>query len=152
MPQGADLIRAVGHPAAGLVVDFWHVFRAGTTLTDLGACLDPGMAFGVELCDAQLESIGTLFEDTRDRRTLVGQGTQDVVGFIRTMREAGFPGPWGVEILSVEHRQRPLLEALTVARDTTLDAFQQADRGSESEQLSGSVPPLALRRSGRDQG
>ena len=70
MPQGADLIRAAGHPAAGLVVDFWHVFRADTTLAELVACLDPGMAFGVELCDAQLESIGTLFEDTRDRRTL----------------------------------------------------------------------------------
>jgi sugar phosphate isomerase/epimerase len=127
MPQGADLIRAADHPAAGLVVDFWHVFRADTTLVDLVACLDPDMVFGVELCDAQAEAIGTLFEDTRDRRTLVGQGAQDVVGFIRAMREVGFPGPWGVEILSIEHRQRPLIEALTVARDTTLEAFQQAD-------------------------
>lgn len=127
MPQGAELIRAAGHPAAGLVVDFWHVFRADTTLVDLVACLDPGMVFGVELCDARLEAIGTLFEDTRDRRTLVGQGAQDVVGFIGAMREAGFHGPWGVEILSTEHRQRPLVGALTVARETTLDAFRQAD-------------------------
>ena len=35
MPQGADLIRAAGHPSAGLVVDFWHVFRADTTLPEL---------------------------------------------------------------------------------------------------------------------
>ena len=126
MPQGADLIRAAGHPAAGLVVDFWHVFRAGTTLDELVACLDPGMAFGVELCDAHEEIVGTLFEDTRDNRTLVGQGAQDVVGFIGAMREAGFDGPWGVEILSREHRRRPLTEALTVARDTTLAAFHAA--------------------------
>ena len=132
MPQGADLIRAAAHPAAGLVVDFWHVFRADTTLVELVACLDSGMVFGVELCDAHLESVGTLFEDTRDRRTLVGQGAQDVVGFIRAMREVGFVGPWGVEILSIEHRQRPLIDALTVARETTLNAFQQADRGSGS--------------------
>ena len=130
IPQGADLIRAADHPAAGLVVDFWHVFRAGTTLAELVASLDPNMVFGVELCDAQPEVIGTLFEDTRDRRTLVGQGAQDVVGFIRAMREVGFPGPWGVEILSIEHRQRPLVDALTVARETTLEAFKQADQGS----------------------
>ena len=126
MPQGADLIRAAGHPAAGLVVDFWHVFRADTTLVDLVACLDPDMVFGVELCDAQPEIVGTLFEDTRDRRNLVGQGAQDVVGFIRAMREVGFQGPWGVEILSTEHRQRPLIDALTVARDTTMKAFERA--------------------------
>ena len=41
MPQGADLIRAAGHPSAGLVVDFWHVFRADTTLPELVECLDP---------------------------------------------------------------------------------------------------------------
>ena len=140
MPQGADLIRAAGHPSAGLVVDFWHVFRADTTLAELVECLDPNIVFGVELCDAQLEAIGTLFEDTRDRRTLVGHGAQDVVGFIRAMREVGFPGPWGVEILSLEHRQRPLIEALTVARETTLDAFQQAD------QESGLAASLALGR------
>jgi sugar phosphate isomerase/epimerase len=128
MPQGADLIRATGHPSAGLLVDFWHVFRADTTLPELVECLDSSIVFGVELSDAQLESIGSLFEDTRDRRTLIGQGAQDVVGFIRAMRDVGFNGPWGVEILSTEHRQRPLLNALTLARDSALRAFEQADR------------------------
>jgi sugar phosphate isomerase/epimerase len=128
MPQGADLIRAADHPSAGLVVDFWHVFRAHTTLQELVECLASNIVFGVELSDAQLESIGTLFEDTRDRRTLIGQGAQDVVGFIRAMRDVGFDGPWGVEILSAEHRQRPLLGALTLARDSALSAFEQADR------------------------
>jgi sugar phosphate isomerase/epimerase len=128
MPQGADLIRAAGHPSAGLLVDFWHVFRADTTLMKLVECLDPSMVFGVELSDAQLQSVGTLFEDTRDRRTLIGHGAQDVVGFIRAMRGVGFDGLWGVEILSTEHRQRPLVEALTVARDSALEVFEQADQ------------------------
>ena len=128
IPQGADLIRAADHPSAGLLVDFWHVFRAGTTLPELVECLDSNIVFGVELSDAQLESVGTLFEDTRDRRSLIGHGAQDVVGFIRAMRDAGFDGPWGVEILSVEHRQRPLLEALTLARDSALKTFEQVDQ------------------------
>ena len=100
-------------------------------------CLDSNIVFGVELSDAQLESIGTLFEDTRDRRTLIGQGAQDVVGFIRAIRDVGFDGPWGVEILSAEHRQRPLLEALTLARDSALRAFEQADRDSPANDVSG---------------
>jgi sugar phosphate isomerase/epimerase len=128
IPQGAELIRAVDHPSAGLVVDFWHVFRADTTLPELVGCLDPSIVFGVELSDAQLEAVGTLFEDTRDRRTLIGHGAQDVVGFIRAMRDVGFDGPWGVEILSAEHRQRPLLEALTLAYESALRAFEQADQ------------------------
>jgi sugar phosphate isomerase/epimerase len=123
MPQGAELIRAVDHPAAGLIVDFWHVFRADTTLPQLLDCLDANMVVGVELCDARTDIVGTLFEDTRNRRTLIGEGDQDVVGFIQTMQRIGFNGPWGVEIISDEHRQRPLLEALTATRATTLAAF-----------------------------
>ena len=127
MPQGAELIRAVGHPAAGLLVDFWHVFRAGTSLPELIDSLDPTYVFGIELCDARSEVVGTLFEDTRDRRTLVGLGDQDVLGFIRAIREVGYLGPWGVEILSSDHRRRPLMEALRAAHDTTLEAFEAVD-------------------------
>ena len=53
------------------------------------------------------------------------------------MREVGFDGPWGVEILSTEHRQRPLIEALTVARDSTLHVFEQADQGTQDAQPTG---------------
>lgn len=128
MPFGAEFIRAVDHPAAGLVVDFWHVFRAGTTLTELAECLTPDIVFGVELSDAHAEVRGaTLFEDTRDHRTLIGQGDQDMVGFIRTMREIGYTGPWGVEILSTEHRARPLEEATKVAFDTAAAVFMSPD-------------------------
>lgn len=123
IPQGAELMRTVDHPAAGLLVDYWHVFRAGTSLSELVDCLDPTIVFGIELCDARAEVVGTLFEDTRDRRTLVGEGDQDVAGFIRAIREIGYTGPWGVEILSSEHRQRPLLDALSAAYSTALQTF-----------------------------
>ncbi len=35
VPRGADLVRAAGHLSAGLLVYFWHVFRADTTVADL---------------------------------------------------------------------------------------------------------------------
>jgi len=132
IPQGAELVRAADHPAVGLVVDFWHVFRAGTPLGELERALAarPGVVFGVELSDADAEPRGTLFEDTRDNRRLIGEGAQDVEGFIRTMRRVGFDGPWGVEILSAEHRARPLREALEVARATALATFARAGAGA----------------------
>ena len=126
VPQGADLVRAVDHEAAGLCVDFWHVFRAGTTLAELARSLDPRSVFGVEVSDADPEPCGTLFEDTRDNRRYPGRGSQDVVGFLRTMDELGYHGPWGVEILSEEHRGRPLREGLVTARESMLAVLDAA--------------------------
>lgn len=128
IPQGAELMRRVGHPAAGLIVDFWHVFRAGTSLDELRRTLGADMVFGVELCDADDVVSGSLFEDTRDNRRLIGEGEQDVSGFIDVMQDIGFDGPWGVEILSAEHRRRPLDEALEVA-------FRSARRVLAPDQL-----------------
>ncbi|MFC6355394.1 sugar phosphate isomerase/epimerase family protein [Luethyella okanaganae] len=131
LPRGAELIRAVDHPAAGLIVDFWHVFRAGTSLEEFAASVPIETIFGVELSDAPENVVGTLFEDTRNRRTLVGRGAQDVVGFIRTLRTMGYAGPWGVEVISDEHRARPLETALDLARSTALETFALADAPTE---------------------
>jgi sugar phosphate isomerase/epimerase len=116
-------MRSVDMPECGLVVDYWHVFRAGTSLNELSRSLTAEQIFGVELNDAAAEVRGTLFEDTRDNRRLCGQGDQDVTGFVRTLKSLGFDGPWGVEILSEEHRARPVKEALRAAHATTLDCF-----------------------------
>ncbi len=123
VPAAADLMRKVDMPECGLVVDYWHVFRAGTTLDELSASLDADQIFGVELNDAAAEVRGTLFEDTRDNRRLCGQGDQDVTGFIRALTSVGFKGPWGVEILSEEHRALPVKEALRAAHASTLACF-----------------------------
>jgi sugar phosphate isomerase/epimerase len=123
IPAAADLIRKVDMPECGLVIDYWHVFRAGTTLDELSASLEAHQIFGVELNDADTEVRGSLFEDTRDNRRLCGQGDQDVAGFIRTLKSIGFEGPWGVEILSDEHRALPVAEALRLAHATALACF-----------------------------
>lgn len=118
LPLGAALVAEVGEPNLGLLVDAWHVFRAGTSLEELEACLAPGTVFGVELDDADAEPVGDLFEDTIRRRHYVGQGAFDLDGFVEVLAGAGFAGPWGVEILSDTHRARPLLDGLRTAHDT----------------------------------
>src|SRR4029077_16168202 len=68
VPMGAEIISAAEHPAVGLLIDAWHVFRADTSLEELRDSLTPEMIFGVELDDADKAAIGTLFEDTVDNR------------------------------------------------------------------------------------
>lgn len=75
VPMGAQIVDAAGHPAAGLVIDAWHVFRARTSFDELRAALTPEMIFGVELNDAAPAVVGTLFEDTVNNRRLCSEGS-----------------------------------------------------------------------------
>lgn len=120
VPMGIEIITAAGHPAVGLLIDAWHVFRAGTTLDTLAAALPPELIFGVELDDAAPTVVGTLFEDTVDRRLLCGEGSFDLNGLVAMLRDKGFDGPWGVEILSTEFRALPVGQALKLAAGTAL--------------------------------
>jgi sugar phosphate isomerase/epimerase len=118
----AELVIAADHPAAGLVVDIWHLERGPSTLADLAQI--PGeKVFAVELNDAPEPQTTDLFLDTIHHRVLCGSGTFDVEGFLQTLRQLGFPGPWGVEILSDAHRRRPLDEALVDAHRTAMALF-----------------------------
>lgn len=118
VPMGAELIAATAHPAVGLLVDAWHVFRAGTSLDELAAALTPGMIFGVELNDAAVDIVGTLFEDTVHNRLVCGEGSFDLRGLINLLRDNGFDGPWGVEILSTSFRALPVNQAVKLAAES----------------------------------
>ncbi|GAB7069246.1 sugar phosphate isomerase/epimerase [Mycobacterium hodleri] len=124
VPTGAEIVSAAGHSAAGLLVDAWHVFRAGTSLAELRATLTPEMIFGVELDDAVAEVVGTLFADTVDNRVLCGDGAFDLTGLVATLRELGFDGPWGVEILSTSFRALPVDRALRLAAESALTVLR----------------------------
>ena len=120
VPMGVEIIDAAAHPAAGLMIDAWHVFRAGTSLSELSAVLKPEHVFGVELDDAAPEVVGTLFEDTVEHRLLCGEGSFDLRGLVAVLRDKGFDGPWGVEILSTSFRQLPVDQAVKLAADSAL--------------------------------
>lgn len=120
VPMGAELIAATGHPAVGLLVDAWHVFRAGTSLDELRAALTPDVVFGVELDDAAETMVGSIFEDTLDNRLYCGEGSFDLTGLVAVLRDRGFDGPWGIEILSKAHRRLPVADALKLAAESTL--------------------------------
>ncbi len=126
VPLGARLVEEVDEPNLGLLVDAWHVFRAGTSLADLAAALGPGSVFGVELTDADPVVVGTLLEDTVDRRRYPGEGCFDLDGLVGVLTGTGFDGPWGVEILSAEHRARPVEEGLRAAHQAATALLARA--------------------------
>jgi sugar phosphate isomerase/epimerase len=123
--EALRLVEDAGHPAGGVVVDVWHVERAGTPVVEL-AELPPHRIVGVELNDADGEVVGTLFEDTVDRRRYCGEGSFDLPGIITALRAARWAGPWGVEILSTEHRRLDVRQAAVHAATTAREMLNSA--------------------------
>ena len=148
--SAAALVDAADHPAAGLAVDIWHLERGPSTLADLAEV--PGdKVFVVELNDAPAPRSADLFLDTVHHRVLCGAGTFDVEGFIETLQQTGFAGPWGVEILSDAHRRRPLREALEDAHRSTTTSFDgvSARRTAASRAADGPPGEPRLRERGQ---
>jgi len=124
-----ELITAADHPAAGLVLDIWHLERGPSSLADLVKI--PGeKVFVVELNDAPAPQSSDLFHDTIHNRVMCGAGTFDIKGFIETLQYIGFVEPWGVEIISDAHRRRPVQEALVDAYQTTTALFDSLTEGT----------------------
>ena len=125
LQQGLQLVTEAGHPAGGVVIDTWHIARAGTEPADL-ATVPLERIVGVELDDADEHVVGSLFADTVHRRRYCGEGDLDLTAMITALRSAGWTGPWGVEILSDEHRALPVGEALRRASTSTRRALETA--------------------------
>ena len=124
--DGARLLAAVGARNLGLCVDIWHVFPTHTPYSDIPAVLTADQIFVVELDDGTAEPVGTLWDDTIDRRLSPGRGAFDVPAFIRAVEATGFDDYWGVEIIGAEHRAKPITRSLHDVRQDTLACFAQA--------------------------
>ena len=125
LQAGLQLVEEAGHDGGGVVIDTWHIARANTPVSDL-ASVPLHRIIGVELNDADEQVVGTLFEDTVHRRRYCGEGSFDLTGMISALRTAGWNGPWGVEILSEEHRSLPAEEALRRAAESAHRVLEEA--------------------------
>ncbi len=114
---------------AGLMLDIWHVTRAGMTFSAIARLPSEWIACA-ELDDGTADPVGSPIEDTLDRRRLCGEGEFDIGGFIAAVRGAGYDGPFGVEIIAAEQRRRPLDEAARRSFETTASQFISASLAS----------------------
>ncbi len=117
------LVQGAGAANAGIIFDLWHVAKLRIPYSEL-ALVPLRNIVSVELNDGTFEAPWSLHEDTINHRRFCGEGEFDVKGFVACMQKTGYPGPWGIEVLSQEIRQKPLEELTTHAFKTTMNQFR----------------------------
>lgn len=121
--EAVEVVTRSDSPSAGLMIDIWHTSKTGLTHEQLWDFVPIERVAAVEIDDGYFETLGTIFEDTINRRTYCGEGEFDTADFVRHTIEAGYRGPWGVEIISAEHRSLPAVDGLERAYTTAMSCF-----------------------------
>jgi sugar phosphate isomerase/epimerase len=93
----------------GVVIDTWHMGKLGIKPDDLREIPLERLGW-IELSDGQYEDMDDQLDEVINRRKLPGEGEFDIRGYVDVGRDMGYPGPWGVEVLSQELRAYPLDE------------------------------------------
>jgi sugar phosphate isomerase/epimerase len=119
---GIEVVGGADKSNGGLLVDIWHMARGGIPYHEV-ASMPRRFVGHVELSDAAPRPIGKLIEDTVNHRRLCGDGSFDVPTFLRSIRATGYDGPFGIEIISDEQRNRPLKEAVDRSFATAMAQF-----------------------------
>ena len=117
------LVEGAGAANAGICFDTWHIVKLKIPFDQLRR-IPSQYITSVELNDGTFECPWSLHDDTVNHRRLCGQGEFDVSGFIQALQDAGYEGPWGIEVLSAELRKWPLDRLTTEAFRTTMAQFR----------------------------
>ena len=109
------IVRTADHPALGLCLDSFHVLSREVGV-DAIADIDPGRVFFLQLADAPHLRMDVL-QWSRHHRLFPGQGSFDLVGFVRRVLAAGYDGPLSLEVFNDVFRQSdPLRTAVDAMR------------------------------------
>ncbi|HET9105689.1 MAG TPA: TIM barrel protein [Steroidobacteraceae bacterium] len=106
------VVKEVGHPALGLILDSFHSLARGIPLESLRE-IDPARIFIVQLADAPIVQMDYL-SWSRHFRNMPGQGELPLVEFVATLLGIGYSGPLSLEIFNDQFRAT---SASTVAFD-----------------------------------
>jgi sugar phosphate isomerase/epimerase len=118
-----QLASGAAQPNGGLAIDTWHMSKLGIGPKELERIPVEHLVW-VELSDGRMEDMPDLIEETVNHRRLPGEGEFDIPGYVDACREAGYPGPWGVEVLSEELRKLPIEQEFKRAYETTAAQFR----------------------------
>jgi len=123
LEESLAMVQGAGQPNGGIAFDAWH-FAKLRIPNEAVAAVPRQYIISVELNDGTFQCPWSLHEDTINHRRFCGDGEFDVKGFIRALQKAGYQGPWGIEVLSQEWREKPLAEVVPHAFRTTMAQFQ----------------------------
>lgn len=125
LEDSLKLVEGAGASNGGICLDAWHLVKLKIPYERVRQ-IPSGYIISVELNDGTFECPWTLHEDTVNHRRFCGEGEFDVKGFIAAVQDAGYRGPWGIEVLSAEARKWPLKKLTTHAFETTMAQFRGA--------------------------
>lgn len=109
--QTRDLLNAAGLSRPGIVIDTWHFFNGPDDWADLENVNAAEIAY-IQFNDhAPLPDGADLLFETTQKRLPPGEGCFDLKRFAATMRNIGFDGVIGPEILSEAFRCTSMDEA-----------------------------------------
>src|SRR5262249_8497668 len=104
-----QLVEAVDTPNSGLAVDTWHMGKLEITPDQLRRIPPRALAW-IELPDGRHEGMEARLDEVINNRQLPGEGEFDIPGYVAVAQDMGYPGPWGVEVLSESLRNLPIEE------------------------------------------
>ena len=120
-----ELVEGAGAKNGGIYFDLWHIEKLGIP-HEAVARFPMQYLVGIELNDgySRAHSMPDPHIETTQHRQLCGDGEFDVKDFIKHMQAAGWRGPWGIEVLNKQLRQRPIEEVTRRAFETTAALFR----------------------------
>lgn len=119
-----DSLRMVSDAGAkngGIVLDIWQVVDCAMPNEEVRR-IPSNYLMGVELNDAAMDG-SRIRQDKANPRKFCGAGDFDIKGFVSRVRESGYSGPWGVEIIGEALLSMPLREITELAFGTTMAQF-----------------------------
>jgi sugar phosphate isomerase/epimerase len=117
------LVVDAGAPNSGLAIDTWHMRKLGIQPNDLRRVPLEYLSW-IELSDGQYENMEDPIDEVVNHRKLPGEGEFNVSEYVDVIRDMGYPGPWGVEVLSEDLRNRPIEEIFDKSYEATAAQFR----------------------------
>ena len=113
--HGWQIVQAAAHPALGVCLDSFHILAQHHDPGEIRQI--PGeKIFFAQLADAPMMTLD-LLAWSRHHRCLPGRGDLDVTGFAAILADAGYGGPWSLEVFSDQLRAaRPATAAADCRR------------------------------------
>jgi sugar phosphate isomerase/epimerase len=117
------MVEGAGAKNGGICFDLWHIVKMHIPYEEVARVPKPYF-ISVEINDGTFEAPWSLHEDTVNHRRFCGEGEFDVKGFVDCLLKAGYQGPWGIEVLSQEIRDKSLEYLTKHAFSTTMAQFR----------------------------
>jgi sugar phosphate isomerase/epimerase len=117
------VVEGAGAENGGVCIDTWHMSKLGIPPEEMKRIPAQYLSW-VELSDGKFEDMEDEIAEVTRFRDLPGEGEFDIRGYIAACREAGYEGPWGVEVLSDALRALPIEEIFKRSYEATMSQFQ----------------------------